>query len=144
MIGWFVRGVADLAWAVKYAVHARWSLIVSLIWLFPLTGLGAAESGIYSSFIGVIAIALAFVSAASELAVAIFGLGGAYLAGRVFTTSQPAVLTRTKAGHEGREGGHGLRLFLAEVAGEPFVADATFKGRYVFCIWTVDDLVLFS
>ena len=46
-----------------------------------------------------------------------------------FTMSQPAILTCTKAGHEGREGGHRFRLFLAEVAGEPFIADAMFKGR---------------
>ena len=129
MIGWFVWGAMDLARLVKYAVHARWSLIVSLIRLFPLAGLGAAESGVYSSVIGVIAIASAFVSAASELAVAVFGLGGACLADRIFTMSQPAVLTRTKAGHECREGCHRFRLFLAEVAGEPFVVDAMFKGR---------------
>ena len=129
MIGWFVWGAMDLARTVKYAVHARWSLIVSLIRLFPLTGLGAAESGVYSSFISALAIASAFVSAASGLAVAVFALGGGCLAGRIFTTSQPAVLTRTKAGHEGREGGHRFRLFLAEVAGESFVADAMFKGR---------------
>ena len=129
MIGWFVRGAMDLARTVKYAVHAGWSLIVSLIRIFPLTGLGAAESDVYSSFIGVIAIASAFVSAASELDVAVFGLGGACLAGCIFATSQPAVLTRTKAGHECHEGCHRFRLFLAEVAGEPFVADAMFKGR---------------
>ena len=128
MIGWFVWGAMDLARLVKYAVHARWSLIVSLIRLFPLTGLGAAESGVYSSLIGVVAIASAFVSATSELAVVISGLGGACFAGRIFTTSQPAVLARTKAGHEGREGGHRFRPFLAEVAGEPFVADAMFKA----------------
>ena len=87
VVDWFVRGAMDLARTVKYAVHARWSLIVSLIRIFPLTGLGAAESGVYGSVIGVIAIALAFVSAASELAVSIFGLGGACLAGHIFTTS---------------------------------------------------------
>ena len=71
----------------------------------------------------------AFVSAASELAVAVFGLGGGCLAGRIFTTSQPAVLTRAKAGHMCRKGFHRFWLFLAEVAGEPFIADAMFKGR---------------
>ena len=96
---------------------------------FPLTRLGAAESGVDSSVIGVIAIASAFVSAASELAVAVFGLGRACVAGRIFTTSQPAILTHTKAGNKCREGCHRFRLFLAEVAGEPFVADAMFKGR---------------
>ena len=129
MVGWFVWGAMDLARTVEYAIQAGWSLIVPLIRLFPLTGLGAAESGVDSSVISVVAIASAFVSAASELAVAIFGLGGACFAGRIFATSQPAVLTRTKAGHECREGCHGLRLFLAEVVGEPFVTDAMFKGH---------------
>ena len=77
----------DLAWTVEYAVQAGWSLIVSFIWLLPLTGLGATESGLDCRVIGVVTIASTFVSAASELAVAIFGLGGAYLAGRIFTTS---------------------------------------------------------
>lgn len=126
MIGWFVWGAVDLAQMVEYAVHAGWSLIVLFIRLFPLIGLGAAESGVDSS---VIVIASAFVSAASELAVAVFGLRGACVAGRIFTVSQPAILTRTKAGHERREGCHRLRLFLAELAGEPFIADAMFKGR---------------
>ena len=68
-------------------------------------------------------------SITSELAVVVFGLKGACVAGRIFTMSQPAILTRTKAGHKCREGCHGFHLFLAEVAGEPFVADAMFKGR---------------
>ena len=94
-----------------------------------MTGLGAAESGVDCGVIGVVAIASAFVSIAPELSSAVLGLSGACLAGCVFTTSQPAVLTRTKAGHECREGCHGVRLYLAEVAGEPFVTDAMLKGR---------------
>ena len=129
MVGWFVWGAMDLARTVEYAVQAGWSLIVPYIRLFPLTGLGAAESGVDSSVIGVVAIASAFVSAASELAVAIFDLRGANFTCCVFATGQPTILTRTKAGHECREGCHGFRLFLAEVAGEPFVTDAMFKGR---------------
>ena len=50
------------------------------------------------SVVGVVAIALAFVSIAPELAGAVLGLGGAYLAGCIFTSSQPAVLTRAKTG----------------------------------------------
>ena len=42
--------------------------------------------------------------------------------------SQLAVLARTKAGHECREGCHGLRLFLAEMSGEPLVADVMLKA----------------
>ena len=111
---------------------------------FPLTRLGAAESGINCGVIGVIAIASAFVPIAPDLAGAVLGLGGSYLAGCVFATSQPAVLTHAKVGHECRKGCHGLWLFLAEVAGEPLVADAMFKGRECFGIRTVDNLVLFN
>ena len=81
-----------------------------------MAGLGATESGVNCGVIGVVTIASVFVSIAPELAGAVLGLGGAYLAGCVFTTSQLAVLTRAKAGHECRKGCHGLRLFLAEVA----------------------------
>ena len=116
----------------------------SFIRLLPLTGLGATESGVDCRVIGIVTIASAFVSVASDLAVAIFDLGGTRFAFCVFAMGQPAILARAKAGHECREGCHGLRLFLAEVAGEPFVTDAMFKGRWGFGIRTVDDLVLFS
>ena len=129
MIGWFVWGAMDLARMIEYAVQAGWSLIVSFIWLLPLIGLGATESGVDCRVIGVVTIASTFVSAVSELAVAIFDLGGAHFTCCVFATGHPTILTRTKAGHECREGCHGLRLFLAKVAGEPFVTDAMFKGR---------------
>ena len=129
MVGRFVWGAMYLARTIEYAVQAGWSLIVSFEGLLPLAGLGAAESGMNCRVIGVIAITSLFVFIAPELAGAVFGLGGACLAGCVFATSQPAVLTRAKAGHECREGCHRFWLFLAEVAGEPFVADAMFKGR---------------
>ena len=116
MIGWFVWGAMDLARTVEYAVQAGRSFIVSFVGLLPLAGLGATESGVDCGVIGVVTIASAFVPIALELAGAIFDLGGACLAGCVVTTSQPTVLSRAKAGHECREGCHGLRLFLAEVA----------------------------
>ena len=133
-----------LARAIEYAVKAGWSLIVSLVWFLPMVGLGATESGVDCSVVGIITIASVFVSVTSKLAIAVFDLGGACLAGCVFAMSQPTILTRAKAGHECREGCHGLRLFLAEVSGEPFVADAMLKGRYGFGIRIVDNLVLFS
>ena len=129
MISWFVWGAMYLARAIEYAVQAGWSLIVSLVWFLPLVGLGATESGVDCSVVGIITIASAFVSVTSELAVVVLNLGGACLAGCVFAASQPTILTRAKAGHECREGCHRFWLFLAEVAGEPFVADAMFKGR---------------
>ena len=84
VVGWLVRGAMDLARAVEYVIHARWSLVASLIRPFPLTGLGAAESRVNCSVIGVVAVASAFVFVASGLAVATFDLGGACLAGCVF------------------------------------------------------------
>ena len=144
MIGLFVWGAMYLARTIECAVQARWSLTVPSVGLLSLAGLGADESGINSGVIGVVAIALAFVSIAPELAGVVLGLSGACLAGCVFATSQPAVLTRAKAGHECRKGCHRLRLFLAEVSGEPFIMDAMFKGREGFGIQTVDDLILFN
>ena len=129
MVGRFVWGAMYLARTIEYAVQAGWSSAAPFIGLLSLAGLGATESGVNSSVIGVIAIASAFVSVAPELVGAVFGLGRAYVAGCIFTTSQPAIITRTKVGHKCREGCHRFRLFLAEVAAEPFVADAMFKGR---------------
>ena len=118
-----------LARMVEYVVQAGWSLAIPFVGLLSLAGLGATESSVNHSVIGVIAIALAFVSIAPELADAVLSLGGVCLAGCVFATSQLAVLTRAKAGHECHEVCHRFRLLLAEVAGEPFVTDAIFKGR---------------
>ena len=129
MFGWFVWGAMYLARAVKYAVQAGWSLVVSFVRLLSLTGLGAAQSGVDCTFVGIITIASAFVSVMSELAVAVLNLRGACLVGCVFATSQPTILTHAKAGHECREDCYRFWLFLAEVAGEPFVANAVFKGR---------------
>ena len=129
MIGWFCWGAMYLARAIEYAVHAGWSLAVPFIRFLSLAGLGSTEFGMNSSVIGVIAIASAFVSVAPELPGAAFGLGGAYFVGCVCTASQPTILSRAEAGHKCREGCHGPRLFLAEVAGEPFVPDAMLKGR---------------
>ena len=106
----------DLARTIEYAVQGGWSLIVSFIWLFPLTGLGTTESDIDCRVIGVVTITSAFVSAASELAAAIFGLRGARVICYIFATGQPTIFSRTEAGHECCEGCHGFWLFLAEVA----------------------------
>ena len=129
MVGRFVWGTMYLARTIEYAVQAGWSSAIPFIGLLSLVGFGATESGMNCSVIGVITIAATFVSVAPELAGAIFGLGGACFVGCVCTTSQPTILTRTKASHECHEGCHRLRLFLAEVAGKPFVANAVFEGR---------------
>ena len=94
------------------------------------------------SVIGVITIASTFVPVASEFAV--FDLGGARFACRVFSTGQPTIFARAKAGHKACQGCHGLGFFLAEVSGEPLVTDIMLKSRQGFGVRTVDYLVLFS
>ena len=100
MIGLFFWGAMYLARMVEYAVQAGRSLIVPLVGLLPLAGLGATKSGVDCGVFVVVANASAFVSIAPELAGAVLGLRGACLAGCVFASGQPAVLTRAKAGHE--------------------------------------------
>ena len=86
MIGWFFRGVVDLARTIKYAVQAGWSLIVSFICLLPLTGLGATESGVDYRVLGVITVASTLVSVALGLAIAVSGFRSARFACIVIAT----------------------------------------------------------
>ena len=129
MIRRLVGGAVNLAWTIKYAVQARWARIVLLERLLPLTRLRATESGVHHRILGVVTVVSVLVSIASRLVFAAFNFRGVGVACIVFSMGQPTVLARTKAGHECRKGCHGLRLLLAEVACEPFVADAVFKGR---------------
>ena len=84
VIGWLIGGAVNFTRAIEYAVQTGRARIVLVKWLFPLAGLGAAESGVNCSVIGIIAIASAFVCVTSELAVAVFDLGGACLGGMCF------------------------------------------------------------
>ena len=79
MIGWFIGGAVDLTWTIECAVQTGRARIVSLKWLFPLTGLGATESDINGRVFGVVGIILMLVSVASGLAIAISGFGSARL-----------------------------------------------------------------
>ena len=128
MIGWFVWAAMNLARMIKYALQARWARIVLFERLLPLTELIATESGIDRRILSVVIVVSTLVSVASRLVFVIFNFRGAGVACIVFAMGQPTVLARTKAGHECHEGRHGFWLFLAEVASEPFVADAVFKG----------------
>ena len=128
MIGWFVWGAMNLARTIKYAVQDGWACIVLLERLLPLTGLRATESGVDRRILGVVTVVLALLYIASRLVFVAFNFRSAGVACSVFATGQPIVLARTKAGHECREGRHGFWLFLAEVAGEPFVTDVVLKG----------------
>ena len=80
MIGWFIRGAMDLTWTIEYAVQAGRALIISFIWLLPLTGLGATESGVDRLVIGIVTIVSTLVPVASGLGFAIFGFRGARFA----------------------------------------------------------------
>ena len=62
------------------------ALIISFIWLLPLTRLGATESGVDRRVLRIFTIASTLVSVASGLAVAIFGLRGASFACSVIAT----------------------------------------------------------
>ena len=94
-----------------------------------MTRLGATESGVDRRVLGIITVTSSSMFVASRLVVVVSGFRSARFACVVIATGQPAIFARAKAGHECREGCHGLRLFLAEVAGEPFVTDAMFEGR---------------
>ena len=76
----------DLTWMIKYAVQARGAQIVSFIWLLPLTGLRAAESGVDRRVLGVVTVVLTLVSVASGLVVAISGFRSARFACIVIAT----------------------------------------------------------
>ena len=70
----------DLTWTIKYAVQTRRARVVSLKWLLPLAGLGAAESGVDRRVISIVTVASPLVPIASGLAVAISGFRGARFA----------------------------------------------------------------
>ena len=85
-----------------------------------------------------------FVFTVSWLAIAVSDFGSARIAGAVASTSELAIFSRAKAGHQSSEGCHGFRSFLAEVACKPFVLDAVSESRKGFRVQTVNDLVLFD
>ena len=86
MIGWFIRGAVDLTWTIEYAVQAGRARIVPFVWLLPLTGLTATESGIDSRVFGVVTVASTLVSVVSGLAVAVSGFRSARFACIVIAT----------------------------------------------------------
>ena len=74
-----------------------------------------------------VAIVLALISVASWLAVIVADVWSTRVYWRGAAASQPAVLARTKAGHECREGCRGLPLLLAKVSDKPLVVDVMLK-----------------
>ena len=76
----------DWTWTIEYAVQAGRAWIVSFIWLLPLTGLRATESGVDRRILGAVTVASTLVSVASGLAVAISGFRSARFACIVIAT----------------------------------------------------------
>ena len=109
-----------------------------------MTGFGAAESGVDRLVMGSFIIVLTLVLVASWLNVVVPGFGGSRVAGAIASASKPAILSRAEAGHECGKGCHGLRLFLAEVSGEPLISDAMFESREDFGVRTINNLVLYN
>ena len=98
VVGWLVWGAMNLARSLQYAVQTGRSLIISFERIFPLTGLGSAESGIYCRVFSVVAIVPSLMSVASWLAVVIADIRSAGM-WRGAAASQPAILAHAKAGH---------------------------------------------
>ena len=87
----------DLAQFGQDFVQAGWFLFTAVKWRFPLTRSRAPESGIDRCVVQNIVIPM-FVLSVPWLPVAISDFGCAWVAGA--STGQPAVLARTKSGHE--------------------------------------------
>ena len=98
MICRFVGSAMDLAQSVQDFVQAGWFLFTAVKWLFSLTELRAPESGVDRCVVRTVGIPT-FVLGVPWLPVAISDFGCAWVTGAF--TGQPAVLTRTKSGHEG-------------------------------------------
>ena len=97
MISWFIGSAMNLARPVKNFVQAGWTVSVAFKCLLPLTGSGAPEPGVYRCIVWAFFIVSMFVFIASWISIAIPDFGCARIAGAA--TSQPVVLSRTKAGH---------------------------------------------
>ena len=46
VIGWLIRVTVNLTRSVQYPVEGGWSILASLKWLLPLTGLRIVKSGV--------------------------------------------------------------------------------------------------
>ena len=109
-----------------------------------MAGFGAAESSVDRMVLCALIIIVTFVFIALWLSITVPHFGGARIAGAVASTSEPAIFSRAKAGHQSGKCCHGFWFFLTKVAGEPLVPDAVFEGREGLSIRTIDNLVLFN
>lgn len=109
-----------------------------------MNGFGTTEFGVDRRVLRSFIVIVTLVFIVSWLAVAVSNFGSTRINGAVASTSEPAVFSRAKMGHQSGKGSHGSWFFLTEVAGEPLISDAMFKGREGFGVWTIDNLVLFD
>ena len=89
----------NLVGPVQYLIEVGWSVSICLGWPFPLTGFGAAKSGIDRCVLRYFIIITTLVFIASWLSVAVLDFGTARVASVVAPMSEPAVFSRAKAGH---------------------------------------------
>ena len=102
-----------LAQVVEYSVQAGRAPRIPFEWLFPLTGFRASESGINCRILSIVAVNAALLLVATRPATNVPGVRTTRVLGHIVTTSEPAVFSRAKAGHECRECCHRFRLFLS-------------------------------
>ena len=87
MIGWFIRGVVDLTWTIKYVVQAGRAWIVPFIWLLPLTRLGATESGVDRRILIGIAVKVVFVFVSTRPSIVVLSIRTASIFAKVVAES---------------------------------------------------------
>ena len=119
----------NLTRAIEYTIQTGRARHTLFKWLFPLTGFRAFESGIDCRILGIVAVNAALLLVVTRPATTVPGIRITRVLGHIVATSKLAVFSRTKAGHERREGCHRLRLLLAEVPGEPLVTDVMLECR---------------
>ena len=76
-----------LARAIEYTVQIGWARSASFEWLFPLTGLGASESGINCHILSIVVVNAALVLVATRPATAVLGIRITRALGHVIAVS---------------------------------------------------------
>ena len=104
MISWFIGVAMNLVGPVQYLAQIGWSISIFLEWLLPLTGFGAAESGVDRCVVRSRITIATFVLIAWWFPIAVSNFRSARVAGTVASTTEPAVFSRAKAGHESGKG----------------------------------------
>ena len=99
MGSWFIEGAMNLVGPIQYLIEVGWSVSICLGWLFPLTGLGATESGVDRCVSRYFITIRMLVFIASWLSVAVSDFESARVTGTVAPTSEPVVFSRAKAGY---------------------------------------------